>query len=66
MYINPEIDINPLGYAIETGIDDAIRFKFMATTDDPATLFDSAQVDATKFAPNFNPYALHPNAPETW
>ena len=62
MYINPELDITPLGYAIETGMDDVIRFKFVAKTDNPSSLFDSAQVDATRFADNFNPYALHPEA----
>lgn len=64
MYINPEIDITPLGYAIETGMDDVIRFKFVANTDDPSTLFDSAQVDATKFTDQSNPYALHPKSLE--
>ena len=66
MYINPKLDIKPLGYAIETGMDDVIRFKFVATIDDPSALFDTAQVDATKFAANFNPSSLHPKAAETW
>jgi hypothetical protein len=66
MYINPEIAIKPLGYAIETGMDDVIRFKFVAETDDPASLFDSAQVDAAKFAGSFDPYALNPQASEDW
>jgi hypothetical protein len=66
MYINPEIDIKPLGYAIETGMDDEIRFKFIAITDDPSALFDTAQVDATKFSANFNPSSLRPQASETW
>ncbi len=42
MYINPVFDIMPLGYAIETGMDDVIRFKFVAKTNDPSTLFDLA------------------------
>ena len=66
MYINPKLDIKPLGYAIETGMDDVIRFKFIATTDDPSLLFNKTQVDATKFAANFNPSSLHPKAAETW
>ena len=30
MYINPELEIDPVGYSIETGMDDVIRFKFIA------------------------------------
>ena len=66
MYINPEIEIKPLGYAIETGMDDVVRFKFIAITEDPSTLFDTTQVDATKFAANFNPSSLQSKAAETW
>jgi len=66
MYINPEIDIKPLGYAIETGMDDTIRFKFVANTDDPSALFDSTQVDASRFTDDFNPYALHREGAEVW
>ena len=66
MYINPEIDIKPLGYAIETGMDDTIRFKFVAHTDDPSALFDSNHVDASRFADDFNPYTLRPQSAEAW
>ncbi len=64
MYINPKITIEPLGYATVSGMDDEIRFKFTALTDDPATLFDSTQIDSTKFVSNFNPSSLQPSSPD--
>lgn len=66
MYINPEIEINPVGYALTQSLDDVIRFKFIALTDDPTTLFDATHVDSTQFAAKFNPYALNPKGNESW
>ena len=66
MYINPELEIDPVGYSIETGMDDVIRFKFVAMTDDPAILFDPSRVDTKEFADEFTLSGLNPQAPETW
>lgn len=66
MYINPELEIDPVGYSIETGMDDVIRFKFIAKTDDPSILFDPSRVDTKKFADDFTLSTLNPQAPETW
>ena len=66
MYINPELDIEPLGYFLQPGMDDVIRFKFTAKTDDPSLLFDDSQVDASKFSSNFSVSALDPKATDMW
>ena len=66
MYINPELEIDPVGYSIETGMDDVIRFKFIAKTDDPSILFDTSRVDAKKYSDDFILSTLNPQAPETW
>ena len=54
MYINPGLEIEPLGYCLQPGMDDVIRFKFTAKTDDPSQLFDKSQVDSTRFSPDFS------------
>lgn len=66
MYINPTLDIEPLGFHLQPGMDDMIRLKFVAKTSDPAQLFDPAQVDATKFSTSFNLWALDPHALDNW
>jgi hypothetical protein len=66
MYINPELEIEPFGYCLQPGMDDVIRFKFIAKTDDPSLLFNKSQVDSTKFLPDFRVSALNPKAAETW
>ena len=66
MYINPELEIDPIGYSIETGMDDVIRFKFIAKTDDPSILFETSRVNTKKFAEDFIPSSLNPQASETW
>ena len=66
MYINPELEIDPVGYSIETGMDDVIRFKFIAKTDDPSILFDASRVDTAKFSDDFILTTLNPQASETW
>jgi hypothetical protein len=47
-------------------MDDVIRFKFTAKTDDPSLLFDDSQVDASKFSSNFSVSALDPKATDMW
>ena len=66
MYIQPELEIVPLGYYFDAGLDDVIRFKFIAKTADPAFLFDASHVDATTFTGDFDPSALKPKAAEPW
>ncbi|MDA7884801.1 hypothetical protein N9B23_00355 [bacterium] len=66
MYINPDVVIEPLGYALDAGMDDVIRFKFIAKMDDPSMLFDDTQVESTKFKPILKPSSFFTAAPETW
>lgn len=66
MYINPDLEIQPVGYSIRTGLDDEIRFKFIAQTNDPSQLFDTTHVDSQKFLKEFNPSMLKPEAGEAW
>lgn len=66
MYINPAVKIEPLGFFLQPGMDDIIRFKFVAQTNDPALVFDSAHVDAKKFGPDVRLSALEPGAAEKW
>ena len=66
MYINPELEIDPVGYSIETGMDDVIRFKFIAKTDDPSILFNPVRIDRKKFVDDFRLSTMKPQAPETW
>lgn len=66
MYINPGLEIDPLGYCLQPGMDDVIRFKFTAKTDDPSLLFDESQVDASRFFSDFRVSALEPKAAESW
>ena len=62
MYINPGLEIGRLGYCLQPGLDDVIRFKFIAKTDDPSLLFDKSQVDSTRFSPDFRVSTLDPKA----
>lgn len=66
MYINPAVKIEPLGFFLQPGMDDVIRFKFVAQTDDPALVFDSNRVDAKKFGPDFRLSALEPHTADKW
>ncbi|MEM7246248.1 MAG: hypothetical protein AAF533_12945 [Acidobacteriota bacterium] len=66
MYIRPELEIEPLGHALMPGLDDVIRFKFRAKTDDPSLLFDPGQVDATTFAPGLAGASLEIGSPQAW
>ncbi len=49
MYINPALKIHPLGFIHLDSIDDTIRFKFLAETSDPSSLFLKDFVDHKKF-----------------
>ena len=66
MYLNPDVEITPLGFFLQPGMDDTIRFKFIAQTNDPSKLFDGTHVDSTQFKTDFHVYALQPDAPEKW
>jgi hypothetical protein len=66
MYINPKLTIQPLGFFLQPGMDDVIRFKFVAQTNDPSALFDPAKVDPRKFKDGFGGFALDPKAKEPW
>ena len=66
MYINPELEIKPIGFFLQPGMDDVIRFKFIANTDDPSLLFDSTHVDSSKFGADLRIYTLNPEATESW
>ena len=66
MYINPAVQIEPLGFFLQPGMDDVIRFKFVAKTNDPAQVFDSTLVDPKKFGPDFQISALEPGAADKW
>lgn len=66
MYINPAVKIEPLGFFLQPGIDDVIRFKFVAQTDDPALVFDATHVDSKKFDRNLRLSALESGAADKW
>lgn len=66
MYLNPAVKIEPLGFFLKPGMDDVIRFKFVAKTNDPALVFDATHVDSKKFGPDFRLSALEPGAADKW
>lgn len=66
MYINPDLDVEPLGYYIQPGMDDVIRFKFIAKTGDPSELFDPKHVDSAEFKTDFRVSAMDPKATDKW
>jgi len=54
MYLNPSMELKPLGFKLEgSGIDDAIWFKFKTNTTNLSQVFDTTVVDVTKFKENF-------------
>ena len=53
LYIAPNFEIEPLAYAVKHGTDHIVRFKFIARTDDPALVFDTTQIDPSKFSTDF-------------
>lgn len=55
MYLNPSMQITPLGYKLEgSGIDDAIWFKFSTDVSEVKELFDIKVVDTSKFQTGFS------------
>ena len=66
MYVSQGLEIKPLGYSIRYGLDDVIRFKFLAYTDDPGEVFESTFVDKAKFNGEFSLSALKPESSEPW
>lgn len=53
LYINPELEIQPLAYYVKEGMDYQVRFKFIARTDDPSLVFDAAHVDPSAFEASY-------------
>lgn len=53
MYLNVSAKITPLGFKLESGMDDAIWFKFETDADDLSLVFDTTVVDTGKFEENF-------------
>lgn len=66
MYLTPELEIQPLGFYRQPGIDELIRFKFIARVNHPSRLFDASKVDASKLVSNYDVQALDLKATETW
>ncbi len=55
MYLNPSMQITPLGYKLEgSGIDDAIWFKFKTDVSEAQEIFDIKVVDTAKFKNGFS------------
>lgn len=55
MYLNPSMQITPLGYKLEgSGIDDAIWFKFKTDVSEAQEIFDIKVVDTSKFQIGFS------------
>jgi len=54
MYINPSVELTPLGYKLlGSGIDDAIWFKFPTSSTHLTEVFDGKVVDTAKFETPF-------------
>ena len=52
MYINPNVEISPLGHCRDYGFqDDAVHFKFTAMTDNPNEIFQRKFVPSEKLLP---------------
>jgi hypothetical protein len=66
MYINPELEIVPLGYCIRPGLDATIFVKFVAKTDKPSKLFIREKVDATRFDLGFRRFVTEPKTAVSW
>ena len=67
MYLNPSIDIQPLGYYYQHAfLDDAINFKFNALTDDLANIFLPEHVPSENLVERETPYLLDQDIGEKW
>ena len=67
MYIEPELEIEPLGYRYEHGFqDDAIAFKFIAKTETIGDIFNSEFVDSAELVLRDTEYGLRNDLAETW
>lgn len=53
LYINPELDIEPIAYYIKEGMDYQVMLKFVTKTDDPIQIFDNRHVDPSNFKTNY-------------
>lgn len=50
MFINAELEITPMGFHREPGIDDMVCFKFIAHTTDLASVFHRDVIDHSEFS----------------
>ena len=67
MYVNQELEIEPLGYRYEHGFqDDAIAFKFIAKTETISDIFNSDFVEPAKLVLRDTEYGLRNDLTETW
>ena len=57
--LDPEVEIEPLGYEFFKGFPDLSHsFKFIAKTDDPTTIFDPALIDSSKLLTQYDDRAM--------
>lgn len=54
LFIDPDVEIEPLAYYVKDGMDYMVRFKFIAKTHDPTRLFDRSRVDPSAFRADFD------------
>lgn len=66
MYIDEKLRIHPIGFYLQSGMDDLVRFKFIAETDDSSKLFDPRHVDSAKFKARGDLNGLHPDSDTPW
>ena len=65
MGINPQLEIEPIGYYSISSLDDFHRFKFIAKTEDPTELFDES-IDSSKFVKNFKDREMDRGTYSSW
>lgn len=63
MYIDPDVKIQPKGFKLTSGIDDAIWFKFNAETPNITNVFRDDVVDSSLFRKGFT---LHSDSLPSW
>ncbi|MEM9282179.1 MAG: hypothetical protein AAGA96_10150 [Verrucomicrobiota bacterium] len=65
--INPELEIEPLGYESWKGVGDWTHgFKFIAKTEDPAALFDMALIDSRRFSADYDDRSMDRGRSSWW
>jgi hypothetical protein len=53
LFINPDMEIEPLAYYLKPGMDYQVRFKFTAKTNAPGQVFDSQRIESSEFVTDF-------------